>query len=124
MADFVEWVHAAEATAGWDPGTFINAYEENREHANYVAIDASAVARHLVAIGGWSGTATDLLAAVNARASESERRHTEWPKSPRAMSVALRRAVPILGRSGMSVNFDRETGSGRGRIITITRRNS
>jgi hypothetical protein len=121
MADFVEWVQAAESAVGWEPGLFLRAYEENREEANDLAIKASTVARHLVTIGNWSGAAGDLLAAVNARASESERRQQGWPKSARAMSAAIRRAVPMLQAAGLQIGFDRASDIGRERLISITR---
>src|SRR5262249_41492160 len=41
MADFAEWVTAAEPSLGWAPGTFLRSYQDNREDANEVALSSS-----------------------------------------------------------------------------------
>jgi hypothetical protein len=34
MADFSVWATAMEGTFGWDPGSFVDAYEANRQGAS------------------------------------------------------------------------------------------
>jgi len=57
MADFALWVCAAERALGWEPGTFLAAYGENRESANEVAIESSPVGLPLLELlqdrGRW-----------------------------------------------------------------------
>ena len=69
MADFALWASAAETAFGWDEGTFYRAYQGNRESANEVALEASPIARPLLEVleerGSWSGTASELLTALD-----------------------------------------------------------
>lgn len=128
MADFALWVSAAEHALGWEPGTFLTVYSENRQFADAIARDADPVADALLAFlsGGknWAGTATELLAALNELQGEEKRKPLErakaWPTTPHALSGALRRLAPVLQRSGVVVLFNREAGSGR-RIIQLER---
>ena len=45
MADFVEWIVAAEPALPWQPGAFLEAYENNRRDANDLTLEASPVAQ-------------------------------------------------------------------------------
>lgn len=128
MADFALWVAAAEAALGWEMGTFLEVYSENRQFADAIARDADPVADALLGyldeVEFWSGTATELLAALNELQGEEKRKPLErakvWPTTPHALSGALRRLAPVLQRSGVVVLFNREAGSGR-RIIQLER---
>lgn len=128
MADFALWVSAAEHALGWETGTFLEVYSENRQFADAIARDADPVADALLdyldEVTSWSGTAAELLAALNERQDEDKRKPLErakvWPTTPRALSGALRRLAPVLQRAGLVVAFDREAGSGR-RIIQLER---
>ena len=120
MADFAEWIVAAEAGLGWPEGKFLEIYEGNREHAGEVALDASPVARHVIGMRNWRGTATALLIALEARAAEGEKRSPSWPKSARGLTNAIRRLEPLLRKSGVEVEFGRDTESRtRDRLITL-----
>jgi hypothetical protein len=123
MADFAKWATACEG-ALWKPGTFAKAYRGNREEMDETVIEADAVAlavRALVpaAAAAWTGTATELLAALAKAAGEAATRAKGWPATARALSGRLRRAAPSLRRVGIDVAFDRE-GHARNRAITIT----
>lgn len=119
MADFAEWVTAAEPALGWEPGFFVGIYQQNRTDANNVTIEASPVARHLLTLGGWTGTASELLRRLNAMASEQDRKLKSWPGSAKGLSNALRRLLPNLRAAGVAVAFDRASGGNRDRIISI-----
>ena len=80
MADFAKWITAAEPGLGWEPGAFLKVYRENRRDVIESSFEADPVA---VAIRdwmtaehpeGWTGTATELLSALNGRVSEGVRR--------------------------------------------------
>ncbi|MGH7054935.1 MAG: DUF3631 domain-containing protein [Stellaceae bacterium] len=122
MADFAIWATACEG-ALWPAGTFGAAYECNRAEANETVIEADGVAiaaRALVPPGHeWSGSATQLLAALAEKAGEAATRAKFWPGTARALSGRLRRAAPNLRRLGVDILFERE-GHGRNRTITIT----
>jgi hypothetical protein len=69
MADFALWGSACE-TAFWPPGTFMRAYDANREAAIAGIIEADPVATFVRGImaerSTWAGRASDLLRAHTA----------------------------------------------------------
>src|SRR6266568_3991260 len=87
MADFVKWTKAAEPALGLEEGVFERAYTENRRDVTDEAFEADPVA---VAIAdfvraehptGWTGTATELLAALGNRVPEPIRKSRYWPST-------------------------------------------
>ncbi len=125
MADFAEWVIAAESELGWKAGTFMAAYSARRAQTNEVALDGSPVAgavQALVGRGAWEGTASDLLTTIGTLVSDRDTRLKTWPKSPLALSNALRRLTPNLRLTGVLVSFSRTGGSNSKRLITIEKR--
>jgi hypothetical protein len=121
MADFAQWVVACERALGWKPGIFQQAYAGNRKESNELTLDASPIARHLMEIGSFESTATDLLKKLESRATDSERRMKGWPQSPRGLSNSLRRLLPSLAEAGVLLEFSREDGGNRERKISIKR---
>jgi 5S rRNA maturation endonuclease (ribonuclease M5) len=123
MADFAVWATAAEPALGLAPGTVMAAYNRNRATANDVALESSQVASLVIAMvreqGKWTGTATQLLEAIDGRADDQTRRAKWWPKSSRAVAGALRRLAPNLRVAGIEVTFGRGTGHDRQRQITL-----
>lgn len=123
MADFCIQVTAAAPALGWKDNDFIAAYAGNRSGAHEGVLDASPVAgavRALVGEGPWSGTASELLQALNPYVDEAARRERWWPKTPKGLAGALRRLAPNLRAVGVRVAFDREAGGIRRRLITIS----
>jgi hypothetical protein len=110
MADFVKWNTAAEPGLGWEAGKFLNAYRNNRRDVTESSFEADPVA---VAIrdyieaehpeGGWTGTATELLAALNGRVSEGIRKSRIWPLTAQALGNRLERVAPLLRGKGFTV---------------------
>ncbi len=124
MLDFAAWVSAAEPALGWEPGTFMRAYQANRGEAVALALESSPVSQHLQKFlaaaaagaewaGAWEGTASDLLQALNQfllRTNVTPPK--QWPKSPDALGSALRHVAPALRATGTTVEFckpDRHT---------------
>jgi hypothetical protein len=111
MADFARWVVAAEPGLGFEEGTFLAAYDDNRAEANELTLEASPIARPIREVAAESpflGTATDLLRILKERAGEQATSPTNqkgWPKNGRALSGALRRIAPNLRAVGVSVEF-------------------
>lgn len=68
---------------------------------------------------GWTGTAKDLLAQVDSRATDQQKRSKHWPKTPDGMASRLRRASEILRAQGWTVGTTRAPRADRSRTITI-----
>jgi putative DNA primase/helicase len=100
MADFARWVEAAAPELGLEPGAFLGAYERNRASANETTVEADAVARFIQKFISkereWSGSATDLLEALNYEYADAVLKLKGWPGGPGALSNRLRRASPAL----------------------------
>ncbi len=107
MADFDLWGHAVETSFGFTPGTFEAAYIANRGLVHQTAIDNDAVATHLLMLmelnPKFTGTASELLTALNNVASEAQRRAPDWIKSPRVLGRLLVRLAPELRKCGVEV---------------------
>jgi hypothetical protein len=116
MADFARWIVAAEQ-ALWPAGTFIAAYGKAQADAVVAGLEASPVAQAVTELmeirQEWTGTATELLAAIE---TEDRRRHPAWPKTPQGLSNKLRRVAPALRKIGINIAFIRESA---GRFIKI-----
>ena len=122
MADFAIWVTACES-ALWTEGTFMRAYDGNRDEAVDSVIEAdtvgSTVRSFMASRTVWTGTATELLVDLFEEVSETVSRAKTWPATPRALSSRLRRVANILRKIGIDISFDREGGA-RTRTIRIS----
>jgi hypothetical protein len=124
MADFAKWIVACEGGLPWKAGTFMRAYDENRAKALEAILESDAVATAVRSLltrqPHWQGTAAGLLKELNAAAAEVTRKAKEWPKTPRGMSGALRRAAPGMRKLGYTVELDkRDTDRERRRVICL-----
>lgn len=90
---------------------------ENRAEALDTAVDDSPVASSIACVIGegerWTGTATELLDALETLAAEKAVRHPDWPQSARSLSVLLKRMGPDLRTKGIEVSFRKTTGGRR-----------
>ena len=123
MADFAHWVVAAEPALPWAEGTFLAAYEGNRQESVEVSLEAdvvgSAVRELLAEQEAFEGTSKELLELLESKATDASRRLRSWPKSPRGLSSHLKRAAPALRQAGITVvQGEREGHTGR-RIVRI-----
>ena len=126
MADFAQWVTAGESAFGWEPGTFLAAYELNRAQAHVVAIEASSLGLYIRDLardrGEWSGTATELLDTLeHGLEFAGFGRRVSLPRSPNRLSADLRRLAPNLMAVGVEITFARV---GRDGVRTITIRSA
>ncbi len=123
MADFALWATAGERALGLADGAFIAAYTGNRQGANELAIEASPVAGPLLALmestPEWTGTASDLLAALDAKADDRTRRLHGWPKGARALTGIIKRLAPNLRRMGIEVDTTGHIGRGKAKRKAI-----
>jgi hypothetical protein len=122
MADFATWIVACEPALGWPSGTFLEAYERNRNEANAVSLDASIIGEPILQIasgGGFVGTASALLEKLDEVATEKLKNQHGWPKNGRAVSGQLKRIAPNLRAKGVMVNWYRQSGARRIEIQEI-----
>lgn len=118
MADFAKWAVAALEV---DRVVFLAAYNSNRASAHAVSLEASPLAeplRQLVAAGGFTGTAAELLDRLGGLVDETTTKTKSWPKRPHVLSGQLRRLAPDLRAIGVEIEWSRE-GHERSRIIDI-----
>jgi hypothetical protein len=124
MADFARLAVAAEPAFGADL-SFMEAYNLNREEAHAAVVETSSMGEHLrqmvLVSGTWEGTASELLQALNERASESEQRSQSWPKIPNRVKPALQRLAPSLRHIGVEVEFPPRSDKGGTRRIRLVR---
>src|SRR6516164_1542069 len=125
MADFATWATACE-TAYWQAGTFAQAYEQNRDDAIGMMIEADLVAiaiqMFMAVRTEWTGTATDLLGALKMAVGEDQTKLKEWPASPRSLSGRLRSAAASLRRVGIDATFNKSPDRKRNRLIELLAR--
>ena len=134
MADFAKWAVACEPAFGRDD--FQDAFDQSRRLANDVAVESSAAANAILEmdlVDTYEGTASELLAHLKAVAWDLARdesgddqltwpaaRPDGWPKGPNMLSGELRRLAPCLRESGVEVEFGREPGGTRRRLIQVS----
>lgn len=111
MADFAHWNVACEETM-WQPGTFLTAYTRNRGDARQITMDADPVGQAVLQLmqdrTQWSGTASDLLSALELHVPENVREQQSWPKAPHVLSRRLSRIESVLLAVGVSVDTSRD----------------
>jgi len=124
MADFAKWVAACEP-ALWERGTFLAAYDQNRSDAHEITLDADPVGHAIVEMmtthEKWSGTASELLTALEWTAGEKAREQQNWPKASHILSRRISRIEGVLADTGILVDTSR-AGHQMTRTITITKR--
>jgi hypothetical protein len=107
MADFAVAATAMEDAFGWEPGSFVEAYEVNRKQASETLLANEPIAEaieKLLEDGGenvWIGTATELLQMLGSYANEAVKRSKAWPGGPQVLSRRLKRIAPALRSAGI-----------------------
>jgi len=118
MVDHARWAVAAEAALNIPKGGVLTAILHARDEANAVALECSPIAAAAEALaeansfstGFWEGTASELLAALNAEAEKVAdkplaRKPAGWPLTAKGAATAIRRLAPNLRRIGVGVQF-------------------
>jgi hypothetical protein len=113
MADFARILGALDKVRGWSS---LADYTAAAAAASQAVLDGDPVADAVLALIArqpvWSGTAGELLARLS-----PEHRPQGWPRTPQAISGALKRMAPALRASGgLTVEFPPR---GQSRIITL-----
>lgn len=109
LADFARFVTAAEPVLRLPGGTFVELMRRNRYRADQLVVEATPAAQELFKFmesrPEWSGAATELLQAMQARLSETVTRSRNWPSGARELSSQLRRVATSLRRLGLDIEF-------------------
>jgi hypothetical protein len=126
MADFAEWIVAAEPALPWPQNSFMREYTNNRLEATRTSLESDLMTKTIqllmVQQQNWTGTASDLLIALNRLCPDRKTQTMAWPKSARALAGKLREIAPLLSTINYQMLFHRQANSGR-RLITISRPN-
>lgn len=112
MADFARLAAAGLPALGFSKEQFLVAYRSNQRGAMDASLEFSSLGRTLIAFmfthSHWSGTVTNLLATLAAFASDSDRHSQTWPRSPKGLTMMLRRLAPALRNRGIRVETSRD----------------
>lgn len=105
MADFAQWVTAAEKALEWERGEFLTIYTQNRKEAIDQGLDsdpvAVAVQEFMQARISWEGTATEALTELSRYIGDERTKYSKaWP-SDRKLKERLRRNAPALRTKGI-----------------------
>jgi hypothetical protein len=123
MADFALVLAAVDRVKGWRS---FNSFLGVSDRLASATVEDDPVAARINALvtGTWSGTATDLLAALDAGMDEDTRRRLgkRWPSSARGIAERVKRLAPALRSVGLEVEYERDSGAKRSRTYTFTRR--
>lgn len=115
MADFAKWAIAAEEALGFTPGSFLAAYDSNRQTGHETALEASPVATAVCKLMEtkdlWQGTASDLLKALESLTDERTTRSRNWANNSRSLGKTLARIVPDL--RGIGIEYTRPPSKNR-----------
>lgn len=121
MADFAEVLAAIDRVMGWD-GLTLRAYMESVNDATQDVLDEQPIAEKLLEYleqhGAWSGSASELLAALEAMFGDTSR-PKDWPTNARGITGNLKRMNPSLRLRGWE--YEQLPRSNKGRGFTIKR---
>ena len=111
MADFAMLGEAMHQSCGGTPGAWLERYVAHRQEAVRRTIDASPVAaaclEFVAGCNRYAGTVKGLLERLDRQSSATSiERGDYWPKSPKGLADALRRAAPALRQLGVHVEID------------------
>ena len=118
LADYALWAAACER-AYWSQGTFMSAFNSNRDDVMEHVIEADPLADTLRSFiqdqpnKEWEGRACELL---NALTNNGRNKPRQFPNSPHTLSGHLRRVSTFLRKLGIEIEFERRDGK---RIIYI-----
>jgi len=108
MADFACWAMAVEEALGFEAGSFMEAYGDNRATAHETALEASPVGQVVLRFMEyrhfWQGTATDLLVELERLVDERTVKSRYWAGNARSLGKALTRLAPELRAIGIEIS--------------------
>ena len=125
MADFGRFAEAVWRGSGYPDNEFLDAYNANRKDAIASILEDSPVGVAIVKLMDartepWSGTATELLEALNGLVSEKAQKSKRWPKRPNTLSNAIRKVSPSLRENGIEVGEGTRANPSQPRRVVIS----
>lgn len=127
MADFSKWGVALEMHLGLAPGTFLQAYEENRNSTARDALEESGFVEPLRIVlaqmdGHFRGSATDLFnilqASMHPKIMQARNKHG-WPRAANQFSGMLRRLSQSFDKVGIRYEVGRDSSRMRNKFIEL-----
>ncbi len=105
MADFARWTAAAAPALGWGIDDILRAFEDNQNSGARVVLESNPLTSSLyaVALDGFDGTSTELLAAINDKVESYDRPARGWPRTANTLSGQVRRLAGPLRSIGACV---------------------
>ena len=122
MADFVEWVVAAEMGSDEMSG-FLDAYNENQKATTIAGVEASPVGKAVISLmkseNGWIGSMMALHKSLEQFIDEDTKHSKAWPKSPNWLSNYLRRIGSSLRKIGIDITLPEQSEDRQMHIMKI-----
>jgi len=127
LYDFCKWVIAAEKKLGFEKGKFLQVYMDNRNDAQFLALENSIVASTICDFmkkrNSWNGTATKLLEVLQIF-NEDLKRSYEWPRTANSLSAQIKRLLEPLKLAFISIEIGKKDGIRFVQINKIAKRPS
>ena len=107
MADYAMWGEAVGRGLGWEPGTFLSTYTDNRKEATLTDLLDSPLGNALLQVASLipevSETPGKLHAKLTDIVGKKVAASADWPKTTGSFGNALRRLAPQLRLHGIGV---------------------
>ena len=124
MADFATWGYAIMEAAGGKGEAFLRAYRKNIAGAVEESVTndivGAAIVEFMEGKDEWTGTATELLEALNELPSVNEK-DKAWPKRPNTLTRRLNRIKSALADYGIKLEEYRQPDKDRARFLKISK---
>jgi hypothetical protein len=121
MADSARWIAAVESEGLWENGSFLDAYQNNRQGMVDLTLESDPVAVGILNLmddrPGWTGTSTALLEELRQVTPEDLRKLKEFPKASNVLSNRLMRLEGFLATRGLRIARERTP---QQRLVTLS----
>jgi len=108
MADSARWIAAVENEGLWHKGSFLDAYQDNRQGMVDLTLESDPVAVGILKLMNdrpeWSGTSTVLLDELRQVTPAGLRKLKEFPRASNTMSNRLTRLEGFLATRGLKID--------------------
>jgi hypothetical protein len=122
MADFAIWGEAVGRGLGWEPESFMRAYEESRREATEASLESSPLGDLLLRLAptilNWECSPTEMFQILTEKVGKKVATSAAWPKSTQQFTTELRRLAPQLRMHGLSIISSRTRLTRLIRVVT------
>lgn len=105
LADFAQWVTAAESSLGWQPHTFLDTFFENQGSATSIVVESSLLAQAIIRLmhdrQEWEGYTQKLLGVL--QQDEALVNSKQMPGNARVLSGQLQRIAGAMRKQGIDI---------------------